>query len=259
MKFIPSILILLCMAFGAPLRTSAQLAKDSIILHQVKKGETFASIASEYGISATLIKQLYKGDKLKVGTILNLPNPLYAQIIKKDSLKISIDEGHANAESYESTTKVHTVKSGESLQFISNKYKVSPQNLIRWNNLKSKTLFVGQKLILSGSSSIGPSEKWNKNNSLSFPSLPTYKMSGKTAFDRYEQTGFLIETIDVTHPNIPVGSMILVTNMETKVQVLVKIVANNSLEKDCIIGLPASIISKLKFTNEYYIRIQYSL
>ncbi|MCU0442252.1 MAG: LysM peptidoglycan-binding domain-containing protein [Bacteroidia bacterium] len=259
MKLVPRIVIVFYIAFGAPLYTCAQLVKDSIIIHQIKNGDTFASIASKYGVTATQVKQLNKIDKLKVGAKLSIPNPLYTQLTKKDSLKISIDEGHANAESYESTAKVHSVKSGESLQFIANKYKVSPQNLIRWNNLKSKNLFVGQKLILSGSISIGSTEKWNKNNSLSFSSLPIYKMNGKTTIDQYEETGFLEETVEVTHPTIPIGTLILVTNPDTKTQVLVKIVANNNLQKDGIIGLPSSIISKLKFTNEYYIRIQYYL
>ena len=41
---------------------------------------------------------------------------------------------------------IHTVKSGENLSVIAKKYKCSVTNLKDWNNLKSNTLQVGQKL-----------------------------------------------------------------------------------------------------------------
>ena len=46
----------------------------------------------------------------------------------------------------EDTPVIHVVKSGETLTRIAGKYGCSPDELVGWNNLKSKNLLVGQKL-----------------------------------------------------------------------------------------------------------------
>lgn len=45
-------------------------------------------------------------------------------------------------------TKYHIVKQGDTLSAISRKYKVSVQNIQKWNKLKSDKIFPGQKLIV---------------------------------------------------------------------------------------------------------------
>ena len=44
------------------------------------------------------------------------------------------------------TVKTHTVKKGETLSSISRKYGCSVNDLKKWNNLRSNTVKVGQKL-----------------------------------------------------------------------------------------------------------------
>ena len=44
--------------------------------------------------------------------------------------------------------KLHIVKPMESLQIISQKYNISVNDLVKFNNLKSNRLFVGQTLII---------------------------------------------------------------------------------------------------------------
>ena len=53
-----------------------------------------------------------------------------------------------NAQPVERSTeqKIHTVKSGENLSVIANKYKCTVTELKQWNNLKSTNLSIGQKL-----------------------------------------------------------------------------------------------------------------
>ncbi|HET6245397.1 MAG: LysM peptidoglycan-binding domain-containing protein [Bacteroidetes bacterium] len=48
------------------------------------------------------------------------------------------------------TRKTHTVRSGENLSTIANKYKCNVANIRDWNNLKSNSLRAGQKLIIYG-------------------------------------------------------------------------------------------------------------
>lgn len=57
----------------------------------------------------------------------------------------------ADENSYSSTTRngdyvIHTVKSGENLSMIAQKYKCSISELKDWNDLRSNTIKVGQKL-----------------------------------------------------------------------------------------------------------------
>ncbi|MCW5799838.1 MAG: LysM peptidoglycan-binding domain-containing protein [Nitrospira sp.] len=67
----------------------------------------------------------------------------------KDAVGLSdlMDSEGASAPSATGTT--HTVRPGETLYRIGQKYHVAPDQLRKWNNLKDNTLAVGQKLVVS--------------------------------------------------------------------------------------------------------------
>ena len=69
--------------------------------------------------------------------------------------------GNANPVERSTTQTVHTVKSGETLGKIAQKYKCSVTDLKKWNNLKSTTIKVGQKL------KVYPPENQNVTNNTS--------------------------------------------------------------------------------------------
>ena len=46
------------------------------------------------------------------------------------------------------TNNYHIVQSGESIWSIAQKYNVSEQNIMKWNNLKNDKIYPGQKLII---------------------------------------------------------------------------------------------------------------
>jgi Soluble lytic murein transglycosylase and related regulatory proteins (some contain LysM/invasin domains) len=50
---------------------------------------------------------------------------------------------------------IHIVRSGESLGIIAKKYRVYVNQIKRWNNLRSNTIYPGQKLVLYGAGSSG--------------------------------------------------------------------------------------------------------
>lgn len=110
-------------------------AKPSI--HTVKRGESLSVIAQKYGTSTKAIMSAnkLKSSGLAVGQKLKIPG--------SGAASVSISN---KPNTVETETITHTVKSGEFLGKIASHYKVKIADIRRENNLKSDTLWVGQKL-----------------------------------------------------------------------------------------------------------------
>lgn len=104
----------------------------------VKKGDSLWSIASKNNTTVDNIKKLnnLSSNNLSVGQVLKL-----SYDAKKEDIKES---------------NIYTVKKGDSLWLIANKYGTTIDELKNANNLKSNTLYIGQTLII-------PEKKENTN------------------------------------------------------------------------------------------------
>lgn len=104
----------------------------------VKKGDSLWSIASKNNTTVDNIKKLnnLSSNNLSVGQVLKL-----SYDAKKEDIKES---------------NIYTVKKGDSLWLIANKYGTTVDELKNANNLKSNTLSIGQTLII-------PDKKENTN------------------------------------------------------------------------------------------------
>ena len=107
-------------------------------VHIVKSGENLGSIAKKYRVS---VNQLKTWNRLKGTTIY----PGQKLIVYSSGAPMA-QAGNSNPVERSTEQKIHTVKSGENLSVIANKYKCTVTELKRWNNLKSNTLQIGQKL-----------------------------------------------------------------------------------------------------------------
>lgn len=96
----------------------------------VKKGDSLWSIASKNNTTVDTIKKLnnLSSNNLSVGQVLKL-----SYDAKKEDIKES---------------NIYTVKKGDSLWLIANKYGTTVDELKNANNLKSTTLSIGQTLII---------------------------------------------------------------------------------------------------------------
>ncbi|PXA66522.1 N-acetylmuramoyl-L-alanine amidase [Vibrio sp. 11986-1-5] len=105
--------------------------------HQVQRGESLSVIAQKYGATVSGIMQAnkLKDSRLTVGQRLTIPGG------ERGPIPVPVVNNPVETE-----TITHVVKSGEFLGRLAANYKVSIDAIRRENNLKSDTLFVGQKL-----------------------------------------------------------------------------------------------------------------
>ena len=99
------------------------VAKVKTVVHKVKKGESLSVIASYFGTTARSLKEYNK---------LNSTSLLVGQKIKIPVSSAQITK--------------HTVRSGESLSVIANRYGITTDILKAFNQLHSSSLAIGQIL-----------------------------------------------------------------------------------------------------------------
>lgn len=100
----------------------------------VKKGDSLWNIAKTYGLTVEKLKEInnLSSNTLHIGDVL---------LIK--------DENAQTTPPNNETAQYHTVVKGDTLYSIARKYNTTVDTLIKNNNLKSNTLTIGQKLIIS--------------------------------------------------------------------------------------------------------------
>lgn len=105
------------------------------VLHQVEQGETVYSISTQYKVRMRDIvaasPEVKKG--LSIGMIIRVPY---------NGGKVSASKPK---------TEYHIVKAGETLYGISRMYNVTVDEIMKWNELESTSIAIGQQLSVSGS------------------------------------------------------------------------------------------------------------
>ncbi len=123
--------------------------------HTVKSGDTLSSIASKYGLSISELKKLngMKGDKILAGQKLKVGSAPVSDSAAKSSKSESKAESKSSkseskAESKSDAPKVvkYTVRRGDTLGTIAERYDCSVAELKSWNGIRGSTIYPGQKL-----------------------------------------------------------------------------------------------------------------
>ncbi len=118
---------------------------DSKIRYRVKSGDYLGKIARQYGVRVSQIKQWngLRSNNLRIGQRLTIyPRTPVAQ---KPSSTVTASKSTTGDNS-----KIYTVKSGDSLWSISQKFPgVSIQNIRDWNDISGNNLKPGMKLKIS--------------------------------------------------------------------------------------------------------------
>ncbi len=120
------------------------------VIHVVKSGETPASIAKKYGVTAAALmhaNHIVDASKLKIGQKLVVPS---AKL--KASAPAPRPAGGAKGAVAKGGGKTHVVKSGETLTSIAKRYGVTVNALMKANGIvDASKLKIGQKLKLPAS------------------------------------------------------------------------------------------------------------
>ena len=119
------------------------------ILYQVEEGETVYSISQKYNVRmrdiVAVSPEVKKG--LTIGMVIHVPYR---------GVKVS-----------ESKERYHVVEAGETLYGISRMYNVSVDQLMKWNELESSALAIGQQLTIAGGSvNTKPEKEVNEKGNL---------------------------------------------------------------------------------------------
>lgn len=129
----------------------------------VKKGDTLGHIAEKHSIKTTELKKANNltNNNLQIGQELVIPNLAIAKetvVIKetsetKKAITSSKPELPITTENKSTAdltvSNLYTVKKGDTIYDLSNKFKISKDNLTKWNNLEKSNLSIGQKLYLT--------------------------------------------------------------------------------------------------------------
>lgn len=109
---------------------AAQISQTTV--HVVARGEVLGSIARRYG---TTVREIQELNNLR-GTLIRQGQRL---IVRAPAPPPTPAPGGAN---------VHVVRSGETLGVIAGRYRISVNDLTRWNNLRGTVIHPGQQLIV---------------------------------------------------------------------------------------------------------------
>lgn len=144
--------------------------------YTVKNGDNLWEISKKFNVSIDDIKRAnnLKDKKLKVGMKLEIPD--------NKSIKV---KNKSQAQNNDVSIQYHTVKRGENLFRIANKYNISVEELKRLNNLNKNKLNVGQKLIVKKIAT--PIENISIRTNERVPVLSAANMENETKLDELEE------------------------------------------------------------------------
>ncbi len=246
-------------ATPTPAKTSS-----SAKTHVVKKGETLYSISRETDVSVSDIKKFnnMKDNEISVGQELALTSSGVAAIPVKPEIK---ETPKTTTTSSSASAQKHTVKKGETLFSVSQKYSVQVNDLIKANNLTSSSLNEGQVLLIpaEGISKVDP-EKIEKKE---VPAYKTVDKPTKTAEadyfskKRYERiseegaanswNGGSLESkySYCLHKTAPIGTVIKITNKKNERFVYARVIGND-VQGANLITVNKTVQNRLEIKND---------
>ena len=154
--------------------------------YTVKPGDTLYGISNQFGVSVTELAELNKVDAntLKVGQLLKIP---------------------INTGTNPNNMFMYTVKKGDNLYSIAQKYKTTVGEIISLNYLKNDKLSVGQVLRIP--------ETYTKDEEMYMPAFKNYTVQSKDSlYSIAKKNNISVDTLmkdnGITGTNLTVGQVL---------------------------------------------------
>jgi membrane-bound lytic murein transglycosylase D len=147
-------------------KKSKSIANGRTIVYKIKKGDTISEIAEQYGVSSSQIRRWnnLRNNKIVVGKTLKI----YGRNNYGNGVVSSSGKGYY----------LYTIKKGDTLGEIAERFHVSSKELKVWNNLSSSKIVAGKKIKIYHSNKVVVN-KTEKNNS---PKFSNNKGNKKTIY-----------------------------------------------------------------------------
>ncbi|MDR2407741.1 MAG: LysM peptidoglycan-binding domain-containing protein [Bacteroidales bacterium] len=121
--------------------------------YTVKSGDVLSKLAVKYNTNVSQLKKWnnLKNDNIYVGQRLIVrqrTSPPKTEINTPPTPKPSDNNRTSTNKDENKKTTLYTIKSGDTLNKIAKMYNVSIEDIKKWNNLKSDTIYAGQQLII---------------------------------------------------------------------------------------------------------------
>ena len=179
-------------------KSTALETNDSALRHTVKAGENLTKLAAKYGVKPADILTLnkLKRKELRIGETIKIPSNA------KNNAKEIVEEKETPTQTAQAKPQEmkpdeikdsgirHSVKTGESLNKLALKYKVSSADILALNKLKRKELLVGEILKIPGEAKVveeaksGQPLKTEKTPKTNAPSIKEAKPVETKAADK---------------------------------------------------------------------------
>ncbi|MDT2740076.1 LysM peptidoglycan-binding domain-containing protein [Enterococcus canintestini] len=162
--------------------------------YTVQSGDSVWGISNKYNISMSSLVSwnniknnfIYPGQRLVVkkgtsgSTTTNNTPSKPAQNTNKPSTNKPANTNNSSGKTY------YTVQSGDSVWGISNKYGISMNTLVNWNNIKNNFIYPGQRLVVKNGSASTTNNKPAQNTTAAKPNNNTNTSNtGNSGQNRY--------------------------------------------------------------------------
>jgi peptidoglycan endopeptidase LytF len=266
--------------------------------HAVQRKENLNMLAEKYGTTVNEIKRVnnLKSINLQIGQVLKIPakpgttaeentvaepvktekpkeitstvtTQIEAQYKKQaEAARKEVVQAKAQAAPVQTAVKdpfvVHTVASNETMYSIASKYNLTLDQLKAKNNLSANSLYVGQKLLISGQYPVKSEERSvaesTDNDTAEAVKSPSLRLPpSHYGLSQVDEKGMGVFITDpdldsskmlVLHRTAPIGTIIQVTNPMTKRVTYAKVVGKfteNESTKDVIIVMTKAVADAL--------------
>lgn len=116
--------------------------------HLVKPGESLGQLAENYQTKSALIRDInhLKTNTIRVGQTLLIP--VTAKELTERKIHKKREQTIHKAQTHSPQQVIYKVKKGDTMQKIAARYRLRPEAIRYWNQMRSNTLNVGDQLVL---------------------------------------------------------------------------------------------------------------